>query len=147
MEFKSSQKNYHLKHFTITKPLLYLVLRVKKLTLPGKCAQTELCSRKCYFLALFYNIRVFSCFDVWRLKISEENFHKINQILNKIWIKLTSRKLTHNLKNIEFVYSLMKTQWFSWKEKIRLCCQLFEALRAVNARRTTSNVESQSDRF
>ena len=40
LQFEITQKKFHQKHFTITKPLLYLVLRVKKLTLPGKCAQT-----------------------------------------------------------------------------------------------------------
>ena len=40
LQFEITQKKFQLKHFTITKPLFYLELRVKKLTLPGKCAQT-----------------------------------------------------------------------------------------------------------
>ena len=51
LQFEITQKKFHQKHFTITKPLLYLGLRVKKLTLPGKCVQTEQGSRKFDFWA------------------------------------------------------------------------------------------------
>ena len=61
-QFEITQKKFHLKHFTITKPLLYLVLRVKKLTLPGKCAQTGQDSRKSDFWALLKKIGLFCCF-------------------------------------------------------------------------------------
>ena len=62
LQFEITQKEFHLKHFTIAKPLLYLVLRVKKLTLPGKCAQTGQGSRKYDFWALLKTIRLFCCF-------------------------------------------------------------------------------------
>ena len=39
LQFEITQKKLHLKHFTIAKPLFYLELRGKILTLPGNLCQ------------------------------------------------------------------------------------------------------------
>ena len=118
LQFQSTQKKLHLKHFSIVKPLFYLELRVKKLTLPGKCAQTGQSSRKSDFWALLERIGLFCCF--WRLKtilnwwyLSKTRSNDFNEILDH----LTSRKFTPDLKNMSFVHSLLKIQWISSKIK------------------------------
>ena len=117
LQFEITQKKFHQKHFTIIKPLLYLVLRVKKSTLPGKCAQTGQGSRKSDFWALLGKIRLFCCFEYWESfwiddfsqKVSNSRFKGFSEVL----ASLTSRKFTHNLKKISLVQIWMIFQWFS----------------------------------
>ena len=116
LQFEITQKKFHQKYFTITKPLLYLVLRVKKLTLPGKCAQTEQGSRKSDFLAFLKKIGLFHCF--WRLETILNWWYLSktrSRAFNEISTHLTSRKFTLDSKNVSFVHIWMNFQWFSLK--------------------------------
>ena len=111
LQFQSTQKKLHLKHFSIVKPLFYLELRVKKLILPGKCAQTGQSSRKSDFWAFFKNFCLYCCFGDWESFKIEGFSPKLSkpriQAFNENLAHLTTRKFTLDSKNVSFVHIWM----------------------------------------
>ena len=81
LQFEITQKKFHQKHFTITKPLFYLELRGKIVRLPAKLCQTGQSSRKSEFWALFYKFRRSWGFDYWNSQNNKTAVVKTRELL------------------------------------------------------------------